>query len=365
MSLLRQLDVDGIPPVTAVLGLGDDGAPLLIRLPSPDVAHVLVAGTTGSGKTILLRAMVLSLSLLHPQPHELALVLIDPRGGQAFECLSTLPHLPRSAVRKAEHARETLGSLVRLMDRRDQGAETGPPVVVVIDELADLLMTTNGTAEYLTRLVQRGRGAGIHVVAATQKPTAEVLGPLVKANFPARLVGKVTSATDARVATGWSGTGAERLQGRGDFIAVAEGRVMRFQGAYISPERIGDVLGDKGWDRPPFVKQQKQSMQMETSSLSAPLEPDLELDPVGELTHRLRSMKWDPGRSYRAACRALGMVEGGGPFYQVREAVDRLREPATATTEERVELSTGGEVAVSSGSSSTVASWAENRLAYD
>lgn len=85
MSLLRQLDVDRIPPVTAVLGLGDDGAPLLIRLPLPDVAHVLVAGTTGSGKTVLLRAIVLSLSLRHPQPHELALVLIDPRGGQAFD----------------------------------------------------------------------------------------------------------------------------------------------------------------------------------------------------------------------------------------------------------------------------------------
>ncbi|MFW6116386.1 MAG: DNA translocase FtsK [bacterium] len=365
MSLLRQLDVDRIPPVTAVLGLSDDGAPLLIRLPSPDVAHVLIAGTTGSGKTVLLRAMVLSLSLRHPQPHELALVLIDPRGGRAFECLSTLPHLPRPVVGKAEDAGEALGSLVRLMDRRDQGTDPGPPIVVVIDELADLLMTTNGTAEHLTRLVQRGRGAGIHVVAATQKPTAEVLGPLVKANFPARLVGKVTSATDARVASGWSGTGAERLQGRGDFIAVAEGRVMRFQGAYISPEGIGDVLGDKAWDKSLFTKRQGRSVQTEMSCLSAPPKAERELDPVAELVDRLQLMKWNPGRSYRAACRALGMVEGGEPFYQVREAVDRLRDRATATTEECVKLSRGGEQAVPASSSSTVASWAENRLAYD
>ena len=85
---------------------------------------------------------------------------------------------------------------------------------------------------------QRRRGAGIHVVAATQKPTAGVLGSLMKANFPVRLVGRVTSATDARVASGWSGTGAERLEGRGDFIAVAEGKVTRFQAAHVSQKEI-------------------------------------------------------------------------------------------------------------------------------
>jgi DNA segregation ATPase FtsK/SpoIIIE-like protein len=76
------------------------------------------------------------------------------------------------------------------------------------------------------------------VVAATQKPTAAVLGSLVQANFPVRLVGRVASANDARVASGWSGTGAERLEGRGDFVAVAEGRVTRFQAAYVAPEEI-------------------------------------------------------------------------------------------------------------------------------
>jgi S-DNA-T family DNA segregation ATPase FtsK/SpoIIIE len=116
-------------------------------------------------------------------------------------------------------------------------------VVVVIDELADLLMVGGGGLQReLTRLLQRGRGAGIHVVAATQKPTAAVLGSLVKANFPVRLVGRVASANDARVASGWSGTGAERLEGRGDFIAVAEGRVTRFQAAYVGPEEVREVV---------------------------------------------------------------------------------------------------------------------------
>jgi S-DNA-T family DNA segregation ATPase FtsK/SpoIIIE len=131
-------------------------------------------------------------------------------------------------------------------------------VVVVIDELADLLMVGGkAVQEALTRLTQRGREAGIHVVAATQKPTSAVLGPLVKANFPVRLVGRVTSVEDARTATGWSGTGAERLMGRGDFLAVAEGRVTRFQAAHISPaethEVVGSIenggwrIGDEGW----------------------------------------------------------------------------------------------------------------------
>lgn len=123
--------------------------------------------------------------------------------------------------------------------------------MVVIDELADLLMTGGKDVQHaLTRLTQRGREAGIHIIAATQKPTTAVLGPLVKANFPVRLVGRVTSVEDARTATGWSGTGAERLMGRGDFLAVAEGRVIRFQAAHISPAEIRDVvtsLGNGGW----------------------------------------------------------------------------------------------------------------------
>jgi len=267
-----------VPPVTAVLGIADDGVPLLIRLPSPDVAHILVAGTTGSGKTALLRAMVLSLAYfngagrtehvamcpatcdpapLRPATCALRLVLIDPKGS-AFRDLEGLPHLARPVIRDPAEAVEALGSLVRLMEVRsrqgykDTRGEASPlstsplsTCILVIDELADLLMVAGAEAERpLTRLLQRGREAGIHVIAATQKPTAAVIGSLVKANFPVRLVGKVTSPEDARVATGWKGTGAERLLGRGDFIAVAEGRLHRFQAAYIAPEEVRGVVAE-------------------------------------------------------------------------------------------------------------------------
>ena len=255
LPLFRQLDDDegNIPPVTAILGLAEDGAPLLIRLPSPDVAHILVAGTTGSGKTVLLQTMILSLAMINPH-QSLALVLIDPKG-HAFGLFEGLSHLVRPIVRDVGEMTEALQSLVRLMERRDLSlypppcsGEGGPQrrepsIVVVIDELADLLMMGGKPVQQaLTRLTQRGRGAGIHIIAATQKPTSAVLGPLVKANFPVRLVGRVTSIEDARTATGWSGTGAERLLGRGDFLAVAEGRVVRFQVAHISPEEIREVV---------------------------------------------------------------------------------------------------------------------------
>ena len=266
----RSICNPSIPPVTAILGLAEDGAPLLVRLPSPDVAHILVAGTTGSGKTILLQTMILSLAMTNT-PHlppracpersrriggdrggaGLALVLIDPKG-HAFGLFEGLPHLARPVIREVEEATEALQSLVRLMERRGlspcpgDGGTQGrgqSHVAVVIDELADLLMVGGKAAQRaLTRLTQRGREAGIHVIAATQKPTAAVLGPLVKANFPVRLVGRVTSIEDARTATGWSGTGAERLLGRGDFLAVAEGRVVRFQTAHVSSAEIREVM---------------------------------------------------------------------------------------------------------------------------
>ncbi len=264
LPLYRQLDEDGvrIPTTTAVLGLAEDGSPLLIRLPSPDVAHILVAGTTGSGKTVLLQSMILSLALSNPPPSQggagggLSLVLIDPKG-HAFAPFEGLPHLARPVIQDVSEATEALHSLVRLMERRgaEQGRPCGSPVlghsaatplprvVVVIDELADLLMTGGEAIQYsLTRLTQRGREAGIHIVAATQKPTAAVLGSLVKANFPVRLVGRVASVEDARVASGWGGSGAERLLGRGDFIAVAEGRVIRFQAAHIAPDEIRETV---------------------------------------------------------------------------------------------------------------------------
>jgi S-DNA-T family DNA segregation ATPase FtsK/SpoIIIE len=218
---------------TAVLGLADDGAPLLLRLPSPDVAHVLIAGTTGSGKTALVQSIIASLALTHRRS-QMQFVLIDPKG-RAFEGFNALPHLLRPIVTQADQAVQILNDMIALMEMRDRSRVTDPRIVIVLDELADLVQTGGAEViESLGRLVQRGREAGIHVIGATQKPSSAILGPLVKANFPVRLVGRVVSSDDARVAAGVGGTGAEKLSGHGDFVAVAGPGVTRFQAAYIS-----------------------------------------------------------------------------------------------------------------------------------
>ena len=148
----------------------------------------------------------------------------------------------RLAGSAAEGA-QALAWLVTEMERRDRERISAPAIVVGVDELADLLTVGGkGVEEALLRLAQRGREAGIHLVCCTQKPAAAVMSGVLKANFPVRLVGRVTSPEDAKVATGYAGTGAERLCGPGDFIAVTGGQMTRFQAAYISPRQLAELV---------------------------------------------------------------------------------------------------------------------------
>lgn len=235
LGLMRGLQT--IPPYTACLGIAEDGRPLLARLSSPEAPHILVAGTTGSGKTELIRSIVLSLALTHRQS-QLQIALIDPKS-RGLTPLAGLRHLLAPLAVDEESALALLQRLVLEMERRDLAHISSPRILIVVDEMLDLLDTKAGAKPLeaaLTRLTQRGREAGLHVIAGAQKPSTAVLGPLLKANFPVRLVGRVTSVEDARVATGQSGSGAEKLVGRGDFVAVACGALTHFQAAWV-PQR--------------------------------------------------------------------------------------------------------------------------------
>jgi S-DNA-T family DNA segregation ATPase FtsK/SpoIIIE len=129
------------------------------------------------------------------------------------------------------------------MERRDLSGRNSPRIVVFIDELADLMIVGGRSVEGpLTRLAQRGREAGIHLVACTQRPAASVIGGLIKSNFPVRVVGSVASAEDAKVASGLPRTGAERLLGRGDFLIIARGDKIRVQGAYASETEMRRIV---------------------------------------------------------------------------------------------------------------------------
>jgi S-DNA-T family DNA segregation ATPase FtsK/SpoIIIE len=243
LSLMHNLA--HIPLYTACLGVAENGRPLLIRLSSPDVAHILVAGTTGSGKTELMRAMIASLALTHRQS-QLQVALIDPKS-RGFGPLAGIPHLLAPVAHAVGAIEDLLGRLVAEMKRRDLDSISLPRIVLVVDELTDLMAGAGKAVEEpLVRLAHRGREAGIHLVAGAQKPAASVLGPMLKSNFPARLVGRVASVDDARVATGLSASQAEKLQGRGDFLAVAASGVIRFQAAWIPPQDWPDVRSELG-----------------------------------------------------------------------------------------------------------------------
>jgi S-DNA-T family DNA segregation ATPase FtsK/SpoIIIE len=231
-----------VPFCSALLGLDEEGIPVLLRLPSADVAHVLIAGNTGSGKTVLARTMALSLAMHNP-PRAVQLVLIDPKR-RGFGRLSALPHLLTPLIARPDRAAEVLKRLAAEMERRDLRGRNSPRVVVLIDELAELMMAGGREIERpLTRLAQRGREAGIHLVACTQRPSAAVIGGLIKSNFPVRIVGSVASAEDAKIAAGLPRTGAERLLGKGDFYVIARGEQFRVQGACASPLEVRRVVG--------------------------------------------------------------------------------------------------------------------------
>lgn len=240
-STHRALAVAG----TAILGLDQEGVPLLLRLASPEVAHCLIAGTTGSGKTELARTLVASL-LLHQRPHDLQLALFDPKG-RGLAPFAGAPHLLFPLVVEPGETLYRMQYLVGEMERREREGIERPRIVVVVDELADLLQVCGvGLEGLVTRLVQRGRSAGVSVVACTQKPSAQAVGSVLKANFPVRLVGKVASAEDARVAAGVGGTRAERLGGRGDFLLIVGGEQIRFQAARIQPDELSATFAP-GW----------------------------------------------------------------------------------------------------------------------
>lgn len=229
------------PPFCAILGRDMNGIPLLLRFSSPEVSHVLVAGTTGSGKTALARTILASLSYFNTR-RDLRVILIDPKR-RGFEAISTMPTLGGPLIDNVEDASLMLNRLVEEMVLRDQQKRNNPRIIVGIDEIADLMTVGEDAIRTpLTRIAQRGREAGIHILGLTQKPNSAILGSLLKANFPVRLVGAVANKDEARYASGVKDSGAEKLKGRGDFIIVAGGNVERFKGAWLNEETYSKMF---------------------------------------------------------------------------------------------------------------------------
>ncbi len=246
-------------PLTVGLGQDIAGRPVVDSLQR--LFHLLVAGATGSGKSITLNAMLVSI-LYKARPEEVKLVLIDPKMVELIP-YNGIPHLLAPVVTDPRKAAATLRTVVKEMEKRyglfteagardlprynaiatEKGVPTLPYVVVVIDELADLMLVARSEVEdAIQRLTQMARAAGIHLIVATQRPSVDVITGVIKANIPSRIALTVSSQVDSR--TILDAAGAERLVGRGDmlFRPVGAQKVVRAQGAFIADTEVEAVL---------------------------------------------------------------------------------------------------------------------------
>lgn len=243
------------------IGLGQNVAGQPIATDLTQMPHLLIAGTTGSGKSVCVNSIVACL-LLQNTPENMRLVMVDPKRVE-LTGYNGIPHLVAPVVVDLERVVGTLQWAMREMDNRykrlanlgvrnigefnkkvaENGEEGMPYIVIVIDELADLMMLSpEETERGITRLAQMARATGIHMVIATQRPSVDVVTGLIKANFPARIAFAVASSTDSRVIL--DTTGAERLLGQGDMLFQSPDAAapLRMQGCFVSEKELGTII---------------------------------------------------------------------------------------------------------------------------
>lgn len=251
------------------VAVGKDIAGNVVTADLAKMPHLLIAGTTGSGKSVCINSFILSI-LYKASPDEVKLLMIDPKVVE-LEVYNGLPHLLVPVVTEPKKASGALGWAVSEMDRRykvfgeckvrdlnsynefaksHEGFETMPQILIVVDELNDLMMVAPAEVEdSICRLAQKARAAGMHLVVATQRPSVDVITGLIKANIPSRISLKVANQIDSR--TILDQQGAEKLLGRGDmlFYPVGIPKPVRVQGCWVSDDEIKDVvnyiIGDK------------------------------------------------------------------------------------------------------------------------
>ena len=242
---------------TLPVGLGKDISGRAVFFDLADMPHLLVAGTTGSGKSVMLNSLLTSL-LLTTDPRQVKMVLVDPKRVE-LSYFGRIPHLITPVVTDVKKAANALTWAVSEMERRYEVLEkTGarslegynarsetpmPYVVIVIDELADLMMAAATKVEdAVIRIAQKARAVGLHLVVATQRPSVDVITGMIKANIPSRIAFAVSSQVDSRVVL--DSPGAESLLGMGDmlFKPVSAARASRVQGAFISETEVERVV---------------------------------------------------------------------------------------------------------------------------
>lgn len=268
--------------------------------------HLLIAGSTGSGKSVCINGIITSI-LMKTKPHEVKLMMIDPKMVE-LNGYNGIPHLLTPVVTNPRKAAQALKKVVTEMEKRYEmfaamgmknidgynahvasyNAETGednpllPYIVVIVDELADLMMVaSNEVEDAIIRLAQMARAAGIHMILATQRPSVDVITGIIKANVPSRIAFAVSSGTDSRTII--DSSGAEKLLGRGDmlYIPMGENKPIRVQGAYLTDEEVERIVE--------FVKTQQEVEYDETMMLPETPEGSSD-DPEDDLFYEVLEM---------------------------------------------------------------------------
>nr|WP_225442413.1 DNA translocase FtsK [Aliarcobacter faecis] len=326
---------NSLSPLTMILGKDIVGKPFVTDLKK--LPHLLIAGTTGSGKSVGINSMILSL-LYKNSPDNLRLVMIDPKMLE-FSMYNDIPHLLTPVITKAVDAINALANMVGEMERRYslmaktrtknienynekakiEGYETMPYIVVVIDELADLMMTSGKDVEYsIARLAQMARASGIHLIVATQRPSVDVVTGLIKANLPSRLSYKVGQKIDSKIIL--DSMGAESLLGRGDMLFTPPGTpgIVRIHAPWSTETEIERVVE--------FLKEQREveydmnfikdkNLSIGTSSKNSSQNADIELDELYEdakeviLTDKKTSISYLQRRLKIGYNRAASIIE--------------------------------------------------------
>jgi S-DNA-T family DNA segregation ATPase FtsK/SpoIIIE len=273
------------------VGLGRDvsGTPVvddLDRMP-----HVLIAGATGSGKSIMLRT-ILATILFRASPEEVRLILVDPKRVE-FSNYNEIPHLLMPVIVEPEKTLPALKWAIAEMSKRyklfqESGArdisdynakaeEKIPYILIVVDELADIMVVAPAEVEKaITRLAQMARATGLHLILATQRPSTDVLTGLIKANIPCRVAFNVTSQIDSRVVLDMPG--AEKLLGKGDMLYLPPDRSkpIRIQSPFVSNEemnRLLNFLKNSGWAADYVVEEQMEELERQIEKMGEPTDP--------------------------------------------------------------------------------------------
>lgn len=272
-SLINYPEFAESGPLSFAVGRDVTGEPMFANIAK--MPHLLVAGSTGSGKSVTIHSIILSL-LYKNSPKTLKLIMIDPKRVE-LSVYSGIPHLIAPVVTQSKKSMGVFRWALNEMDRRyemferagsrDLGSynkknpdSTLPYVVIVVDELADLMSTYGKEVEgSIVRLAQMARATGIHLILSTQRPSVEVVTGLIKANIPARIALQVASQIDSRTILDMSG--AEKLLGGGDMLVAAGDKPRRIQGAFVSEEEIQKVAG--------FIREQNKDIIGEEVSFDA------------------------------------------------------------------------------------------------